>query len=276
MTSIQPRPAAVRWAAELAGWTIDPEILERAPESPYGLPPALFRAEHRARHRAHHRGNHQGSSPSPLVDAARQAMPAGGALLDVGAGAGASSLPVIEPGQRLLAVDSSAAMLETLREEARDHGVAVHTYEGTWPDIADQVPVCDVVVCAHVAYNVADLASFAHALTAHARRRVVLELHAQHPWVPLGPLWQHFHGQPRPAGPTADLAIEVLREAGISPQVMPSSQPAHVFGDDLWPDYVAFTRRRLCLTPDRDAEVAALLRAQPQEPRESVVLVWDC
>jgi len=153
--------------------------------------------------------------------------------------------------------------------------VELHTYEGRWPDVAPAVPRCDVVVCAHVAYNVPDLAEFATALTTHARHRVVMELHADHPWVPLGPLWEHFHHQPRPAGPTAELAVEVLREAGIRPRVRRWQREQKEVTGELWETYVAFTRRRLCLPAERDPEVAELLAAAPRGPRESVVLFWQ-
>ncbi len=76
-------------------------------------------------------------------------------------GAGAASLEVVPAGGQLHAVDSQPSMLRALAEAARERGVDVTTYEGTWPDLADQVPVCDVVVCAHVLYNVPDLAPFA-------------------------------------------------------------------------------------------------------------------
>ena len=257
------RPAADRWAAELAAWAIDPEILAAAPESPYVLPPALFTAHHRP------------PKASTLIGLVQEALPEGGTLLDVGAGGGAASLPALSPQQRLYAVDTSPDMLAKLREEAAARGIPLTTFEGKWPDVAPDVPTCDVVVCANVAYNVADLAAFATALTGHARRRVVMELHAAHPWVPMGPLWQHFHHQQRPDGPSAELAVEVLREAGIDPQVHRFTEPVHDIEDELWPEYVAFARRRLCLTPDRDDEVAALLRGTPVQPRESVGLVWS-
>jgi len=37
--------ATERWAAELAAWAIDPELLAAAPESPYGFPAGLFGAD---------------------------------------------------------------------------------------------------------------------------------------------------------------------------------------------------------------------------------------
>lgn len=254
--------AAQEWSAQLAAWAIDPDILATAPESPYGLPPELFALEH-AR-----------PTPSPLLDLARQALPADGTVLDVGVGVGAASLPLFPPGSHLHAVDSQPSMLVALADAAQRRGVPLTTYDGAWPDVAHRVPACDVVVCSHVAYNVPDLAPFATALTTHARRRVVVELYADHPWVPLGPLWEHFHHQQRPKGPTAGLAVEVLREAGIEPEVHRWSRPAIQPTGDLLATYVAFTRRRLCLPASRDPEVAEQLARVPREPRESVVLVW--
>lgn len=255
-------PAADRWADELAAWTIDPAILAAAPESPYSFPPCLFRAE-------------RSTSSSPLLDRAREVLRPGDTVLDVGAGAGAASLPLAPPAIRVVAVDTQPSMLDALAADAARTGLAVTCIEGRWPDVAGDVPVGEVAVCSHVAYNVPALGPFVLALAAHARRRVVLELNATHPWVDLGPLWAQLHGQPRPAGPTADLAIEVLREHGVDPHVQVWERPAPVLDGELLRTYVAFTRRRLCLTPDREPEVAAYLAAHPPQPRRSVVLWWE-
>ena len=117
------------------------------------------------------------------------------------------------------AVDTQPSMLRALEAAARDRGVSVTTYVGTWPDLADQVPECDVAVCAHVLYNVPDLAPFAAALTNKARDLVVVELTGTHPKQRLAPMWEAVHRQPLPTGPTAELAVAVLREAGIDPEV---------------------------------------------------------
>jgi Methyltransferase domain len=181
--------ASARWTDELAAWAIDPAILAAAPEPPYHLPPEFFAA---------------GPSPgleSPLGELARDALDGGASVLDVGVGAGAASLPLFPPAGDLVAVDQQPSMLVAVAAAAAARSVPLTAYEGAWPDIADEVPACDVVVCSHVAYNVPDLAAFAVALDTHARRRVVMELLARHPWVDLGPLWTHFHGQARPSGP---------------------------------------------------------------------------
>jgi SAM-dependent methyltransferase len=254
--------AAERWAAELAAWRIDDEILAAAPESPYGFPPAIFSVDPRG-------------AASPLLRRAHAEVPEGGAVLDVGCGGGAASVPLAPPAAALVGVDESADMLAAYERNARSAGAAVRTIHGRWPEVEGEAEPADVVVCAHVAYNVADLVPFVVALTGHARRAVVLELHGEHPWVPIGPLWAAVHHQPRPAGPTADLAVAVLAEAGITPEVDEWVRPVANLSDPaVRAEVVAFTRRRLCLPPEREAEVAALVDAHPPQPRRSVVLTW--
>ncbi len=87
------------------------------------------------------------------------------------------------------------------------------TVEGRWPDVADATPVADVVVCHHVAYNVADIEPFLLALTAHARLAVVLVLPPRHPLSAWNDAWRHFWGLERPTEPTADDLAEVLVRA---------------------------------------------------------------
>jgi SAM-dependent methyltransferase len=253
--------AADQWAEELAAWAIDPEILARAPESPYAFPPELFRVNVQA--------------PSPLLDRAREALAPHGTVLDVGCGAGSASLPLVPEATHLTAIDTQPSMLDELESAAARVRLPVTRVDGEWPGTAGTVPASDVVVCSHVFYNVPDLGPFALALTEHARRRVVVELHASHPWVDLGPLWQHVHGQPRPAGPTADLAVAVLHEHGLEPSRQEWVRPAPALEGALLTTYVAFTRRRLCIGEEREPEIAAYLAEHPPRPRPCTVLWWD-
>ena len=255
--------AARRWAEDLAAWAIPPEILAAAPESPWGFPPSLFA------HAASHPGADSGVSNS--TRRAAEALPAGGSVLDVGAGAGAASLPLAPPAGNLTAVDQSRPMLEAFAAGASGARVAHTEVEGSWPDVAGQVAPADVVVCHHVLYNVADLVPFVTALTAAARRRVVVEITAEHPQSSLTPLWQQFHGIDRPSRPTADDAIAVLADLRLDPGVEPWEAPFRWIGA---PDeeVIAFVRRRLCLPAERDPEVAAALG--PPVPRRLVTLWW--
>ena len=240
--------AATRWRSALAEWEIPPAILAAAPESPWQFPIGLF--EKRADRAVHRR--------TPSNEAALQWLPEGGAVIDVGCGAGAASLPLADRAGRLIGVDMSTDFLSEFRARAERLVEHVVTVEGPWPDVAAGVEVADVVVCANVAYNVPDLAGFALALTEHARRRVVLELTLHHPMSALNDLWLRFHGVRRPDRPTADDCEEVLRAAGLEPRRtdwVPSDPPAGLERGEM----VAWTRRRLCLTLDRDPEVEAAI-----------------
>ncbi|NIH86862.1 class I SAM-dependent methyltransferase [Amycolatopsis granulosa] len=238
--------AVRRWARQLADWAIPEHILAAAPESPWVVPRTVF-----AR-----RADRQIAEPgTPTHQAVLDALP--GTVLDVGAGAGAASLPCARAITHVTAVDTSAALLAEFRRRAEALSLSHTEVEGRWPDVA--VGPADVVVCAHVLYNVPDLAPFVAALTAHARRKVVVELAHAHPLTSLNPLWRHFHGIDRPSGPTAADAIAALRELGVEPEVVrwrKAPKPEYERFDEL----VDVTRRRLCLPAGRADEVAEVLR----------------
>ena len=241
--------AAARWREALAEWAIPNDILERAPESPWHFPVKLFacRAEEAAR-----------AGPTFSNERALEALPPGGTALDVGCGGGAASLPLAGRASRLIGVDSSPDMLEAFVEQADRAAVKAEAIEGAWPDVAEHTPVADVAVCHHVFYNAPNLTTFARRLSDHARSRVVVEMTLDHPQSNLNPLWLHFHGLVRPTRPTADDAMDVLREAGLQPGREDWSAPRHG-GFETKAEAVAMVRRLLCLPAERDPEVEALL-----------------
>jgi SAM-dependent methyltransferase len=262
--------AAERWRKDLASWAIPEEILQAAPESPWHFPVELFvsRAE---------------ASTAPATFSARTAMvalPEGGTVLDIGCGAGGAALPLSQGAGRLTGVDSSEEMLEAFRQQAERVGIDAETVLGRWPDAADDTPPGDVVVCHHVFYNAPDLPAFAARLTDHARTRVVVELTAEHPQSRLNPLWLRFHGIERPTAPTAMDAVAVLRESGLDVRWQQWTAP-RPGGFRRREDLVAWVRRSLCLTPDRDPEVEAAIRGWIVErdrlygfPDRPVLTLW--
>jgi hypothetical protein len=177
----------------------------------------------------------------------------------------------------VIGVDHQQGMLDTFAEAAVRRGLQHSEILGDWPDVADRTPVADVVVCHHVVYNVSDLPPFIAALDSHARRRVVLELPQRHPLAAMAPLWRHFWGLKRPDGPTADDALAAIRESGHNAHLDAwEEDPAAPAAPGLpIAQQVEFTRIRLCLTPDRDAELAEVMAATPPTPRSLATIWWD-
>lgn len=244
--------AAEIWRSQLEAWAIPDEILAAAPETPYWFPVELFRR------RAELAGLR---ADTPTTLRALEALPQGGTVLDVGVGGGATSLPLVERASVIWGLDGSADLLAEFEAEARVARVQSHAILGRWPDDEAKAPVADIVVCGHVAYNVAELGPFAAALAAHMAYRVVMELTDRHPLAWMNDLWERFHGLTRPGGPTAHDAAAVLAEAGIE-----SSAERRTFRDDpatggfqRREDAVGLVRRRLCLPAERDGEIADAL-----------------
>ena len=210
----------------------------------------------------------------PFRRRAMEAVPPGAVVLDVGAGGGAASLPLVPPAGMLVAVDESQDMLDVFAQGAEGLGVGHAEVLGCWPEVADRAPGAAVVVCRHVVYNVAGLAPFLAALDAHAERRVVVELTDRHPQSDLSPLWSTIHGIDRPAGPTAADAAAVAVALGYDVHLERSEEPS------LWHQWpraerVAFARRRLCVGPGHDSEIGAYLDQTAGLSRPLVTLWWD-
>jgi SAM-dependent methyltransferase len=258
-------PLGERWRMDLAEWAIPDDILRSAAESPWKPPERIF-----AR-----RADRQMADPSgPSYARAFEALQPPGSVLDVGAGAGAASLPLAPRATALTAVDENDDMLGAFAARAEATGVPYGTVLGRWPDVAADAPPADVVTCHHVLYNVPDLAAFLLALDGHARRRVVVEVTARHPLTPLNELWLRFHDLRRPERPVADDILAIVAELGLGAQHERWSRPA-LSGVADTEELVEITRRQLCLPPERSAEVAKALAARPPEPRELVTIWWE-
>ncbi len=257
------------WQRRLAEWAIPADILAQAPTAPYRLDPAVFRPA-------------PASPTDPPVPGlattlARERLPEHGTVLDVGCGGGAAGLALAPPAVRVTGVDESPDMLSAFAAAAAERHVDAVTVEGRWPDVGERnvIPTADVVVCHHVAYNVADLDRFALALSRHARRRVVLELTPTHPQTRSSAVWLEFWGVVRPDGPTSADALAVLIEAGIDARLEHDTTVNRLRAETSPIAQATQVARNCCLGPDRVDEVAAFLAAHPPERRPPDVIWWD-
>ncbi|MGQ0575182.1 MAG: class I SAM-dependent methyltransferase [Pseudonocardia sp.] len=248
-------PAARRWTELQSGRGVPPGILAAAPADPWRHDTRCFAA------------------PAVPVDtpsraAALALLGDAGTVLDVGCGAGDAALALAGPATHLTGVDQQQDMLDAFATDAAARGVAHTTVPGRWPDVAAAAGRADVVVCHHVLHNVVDLPPFVTALTAAASRGVVVEMLERHPMAWLDPLWLRFHGLHRPPPVTTDDAVAVLREVGVVAEVTSWERVTAPRQD------AASITRRLCLPPDREAEVVAALAELSPRPRRTATLTW--
>jgi SAM-dependent methyltransferase len=262
-----------RWRDDLAAWAIPDHSMSGVTESPWVLPTTVF-----AR-----RADRYVSAPTgESYERAWAALDPPGSVLDVGAGAGAASLPLAARTTELTAVDSSQDMLVVLAERGAARGIPILTVCGSWPQSAPQVPPADLVTCHHVLYNVAEVEPFVVALTGHARRLVIVERTVTHPLSSLNDLWLRFHGLRRPEGPTGEDLLAILTAMGLQVSSRRWRRPGGADYSSM-AEVVDVTRRRLCLPPERAEEVAgALIEAgvDPGKPQDlgssgrDVLTIW--
>lgn len=251
--------AAEKWRNDLALWAIPKEILEQAPEKPWIHPPALFQI------------------PDVIKDSlshqrAREAMPVGGSVLDIGCGGGIGAFAITPPAAHVIGVDEQEEMLELFSENAKRYGVSVETVLGQWPAVSDQTPVADVVTVHHVAFNVGEIVPFLKALNNHARKRVVIEVPVIHPMSNMNEGWKHFWNVIRPTVPVASDLVEVLDEIGIAATI--EYFEGEILLDKRVDGAEGFIRRRLCLPESRQGDVDAFLTSHPLPDRRKLAVIW--
>lgn len=246
--------AAERWRNQLAAWEIPAELLAAVTEDPYRWPVEVFRRRNVSADEA---------DPAPTTGIVNRLAGPDGSVLDIGAGTGRASIPLARLGHPVTAVEKSSSMAAALRQETS--GFADYTViEDAWPLAADPGSF-DVVMAAHVVYDVSPIETFVQAMVAHARRGVVLELTESHPWTPLGRYYRALHGVDRPAGPTVDDLVAVVAESvGVVPQVERWERPGGTWFES-WDEIVELYRRRLVVPDARIAEVRPLLEPDVTE-----------
>ena len=264
---------AKHWSDALASWAIPQHIVDAAPRDPWHLPVTRFAD----------RADRAVSDPSGVsYERAVEALKPSGWVLDVGAGAGAASLPLAPLAEHITAVDSKSEMLEAFAQRASKLGVDHTLVVGRWPDVASRVPKHDVAVAHHVVFNVPDILTFLRALDGAATRRVVMEMPPHHPLTWMSPLWLTFHGIDRPTSPIAGDLVEILSALGVDDlraeywQLDAAEHLASDGSDDeSQQQRAALVTQRLCLPASRQAEVLdALGTLAADVHRDLVTVSW--
>ena len=124
------------------------------------------------------------NSTAELIDALRAAGVEGASLLDIGAGVGMVHLELLAAGAQVATdVDASSAYLATARAEAERRGVAdrVTYWHGDAVDLADDLPLADVVTLDRVICCYPDLSALLGAALGR-RPRLVGLVHPTDAW----------------------------------------------------------------------------------------------
>ena len=253
--------SAEKWRAQLANWSIPKEIIDQAEESPWIHPPAVFQIPKNIESTISH-------------EIALAALGSDGSVLDIGCGGGIAAFALVPPASFVIGVDHQQEMLDMFCENAFERNVDYKTFLGFWPDVANNVPVADVVTAHHVLYNVAKVEDFLNQLDLHAKKRVVIEIPTSHPLTNMNDLWMHFWGLERPIGPTHLDLISIIEELGFEPnfKVWQGELRSTVDFDQA----AEYMRIRLCLPKSQLSAVKNFMANQEgSATRELATIWWD-
>lgn len=193
----------------------------------YGPVRSIFRADPRR-------------TDEPVLDVLLGLVRAGETWLDIGAGAGRYALPIALAGADVIAIDPSAGMLDSLREQMAERGIdAIRVLAGRWPpeegsDLAAALgsfPVADVALIAHVGYDVEAIGPFLDAMEAAARRLCVAILMERPPASFADACWPPIHGEFREPLPAMPALLDLLRARSRTPEVIWAEREPRRFAD---------------------------------------------
>ena len=167
-------------------------------------------------------------------------------------------------GGQVIALDTSAAMLQALDEIAAQHGIDnVRAIQGRWPPTgSDPAPFqADVALLAHVSYDIADIGPFLRAMESSARRLGVAVLMERQPSSIADVCWPTVWGEERVPLPALPEFVELLRAMGRDPHVVRLEREPRRFAsrDEL----IGFLRRQLWVERGSPADIRFLEALEP-------------
>ena len=207
----------------------------------------------------------------PVLDQLSREARSNETWLDVGAGAGRFALPIARRVHEVVAVDPSERMLEALQEIAVEHGIAnVRPILARWP--MPDAPTADVVLIAHVGYDIEAIGPFVGALESAADRRCLAVLMERQPASIIDPVWPIVHGEERVPLPALPDFIELLAARGRQASVTYLPRPAARYG--TFEEVLAFARRQTWVAEGgaKDQRLVSTLRQRAIETAEGWTL----
>lgn len=177
-----------------------------------------------------HRSTKESTTDDPFFLKIRSEVTPETGVLDVGAGTGRFTLALAPAVRHVIAVEPNAAMLEYLRQDARENGLTNISYaQTTWQNASGNLNA-DIVMCSHVLYPIMDIVPFLAKLQAATRRTCYIYMRATPFDALTAPLWRHFHSDERCFPPSYIHVLDVLYEMGIYANVEAVAAP---FGPQL-------------------------------------------
>ncbi len=222
----------------------------------------------------------------PVLNRLWEEITPGSTALDVGGGGGRYALPLALHCEQVTVVDPSVSMIDGLRVGAQEANVSnLSIVPGLWEEV--EVDPADVVLCANVVYDVAEIEPFIRKLEAHAKDRVFVLAYMESPLSQFSPCWKVAHGEKRVDLPAMPELLHVLWDMDIYPnlETFPALHPETVRSRPVALELLRqFLFVKSDTEPDRllQTEIDDLIVETPQgftvrgsRPRRLALLSWS-